>query len=127
MTPTPSDEDDHHSLGLKCDEIRLREFLKRKEAAYSPSVPQTEPDIFSSLAHLRTGDPSHVDQPSAEAAQKDTVENNPKNINLRIEKSASGTWSVSPSLSRRNSPCQDVPECHESFLLREGVKKIDFF
>ena len=174
MTPTPSDEDDHHSLGLKCvemchalankrlafkfslkierfsfnmetagmrstpvhlpqkkakrkspgakkrDEIRRREFLKRKEAAHRPSVPQTEPDIFSSLAHLRTGDPSHVDQPSAEAAQKDTVENNPKNLNLRIEKSASGTWSVSPSLSRRNSPCQEVPECrncHEPFLL----------
>ena len=174
MTPTPSDEDDHHSLGLKCvemchalankrlafkfslkierfsfnmetagmrstpvhlpqkkakrkspgakkrDEIRRREFLKRKEAAHRPSVPLTEPDIFPSLAHLRTGDPSHVDQPSAEAAQKDTVENNPKNINLRIEKSASGTWSVSPSLSRRNSPCQEVPECrncHEPFLL----------
>ena len=174
MTPTPSDEDDHHSLGLKCvemchalankrlafkfslkierfsfnmetagmrstpvhlpqkkakrkspgakkrDEIRRREFLKRKEAAHRPSVPLTEPDIFPSLAHLRTGDPSHVDQPSAEAAQKDTVENNPKNLNLRIEKSASGTWSVSPALSRRNSPCQEVPECrncHEPFLL----------
>ena len=93
MTPTPSDEDDHHSLGLKCvemchalanqrlafkfslkigrfsfnmetagmrstpvhlpqkkakrkspgakkrDEIRRREFLKRKEAAHRPSVP----------------------------------------------------------------------------------------
>ena len=140
MTPTPSDEDDHHSLGLKCvemchalanqrlafkfslkigrfsfnmetagmrstpvhlpqkkakrkspgakkrDEIRRREFLKRKEAALRPSVPLTEPDIFSSLAHLGTGDPSHVDQPSAEAAQKDTVDNNPKNLNLRIEK-----------------------------------------
>ena len=174
MTPTPSDEDDHHSLGLKCvemchalanqrlafkfslkigrfsfnmetagmrstpvhlpqkkakrkspgakkrDEIRRREFLKRKEAAHRPSVPLTEPDIFSSLAHLGTGDPSHVDQPSAEAAQKDTVDKNPKNLNLRIEKSASGTWSVSPSLSRRNSPCQEVPECrncHEPFLL----------
>ena len=104
----------------KRDEIRRREFLKRKEAAHRPSVPLTEPDIFSSLAHLGTGDPSHVDQPSAEAAQKDTVENNPKNLNLRIEKSASGTWSVSPSLSRRNSPCQEVPECrncHEPFLL----------
>ena len=35
-------------------------------------------------------------------------------------KSASGTWSISPSLSRRNSPCQEVPECrncHEPFLL----------
>ena len=104
----------------KRDEIRRREFLKRKEAAHRPSVPQTEPDIFSSLAHLGTGDPSHVDQPSAEAAQNDTVDNNPKNLNLRIEKSASGTWSVSPSLSRRNSPCQEVPECrncHEPFLL----------
>merc|ERR1719495_593074 len=104
----------------KRDEIRRREFLKRKEAAHRPSVPLTEPDIFSSVAHLGTGDPSHVDQPSAEAAQNDTVDKNPKNLNLRIEKSASGTWSVSPSLSRRNSPCQEVPECrncHQPFLL----------
>merc|ERR1719187_304855 len=53
----------------KRDEIRRRELLKRKEAALRPSVPLAEPDIFSSLAHLGTGDPSHVDQPSAEAAQ----------------------------------------------------------
>merc|ERR1719495_3024462 len=70
----------------KRDEIRRREFLKRKEAAHRPSVHLTEPDIFSSLAHLRTGDPSHVDQPSAEAAQKDTVDNNPKTSTYELKK-----------------------------------------
>merc|ERR1712223_2138508 len=29
------------------DEIRRGEILKRKEAAHRPSVPLTEPDIFS--------------------------------------------------------------------------------
>ena len=54
------------------DMRRRREFLERKEAALSSSVSQAVPDIFSSVASWETGDPSQVDIPRAEAAQRHT-------------------------------------------------------
>ena len=97
------------------DMRRRREFLERKEAALSSSVSQAVPDIFSSVASWETGDPSQVDIPRSEAAQRhtDPKNPNPSGIRLRLEKSASGVWSSSPSVSRRNSSSQPdpVPEC----------------
>ena len=87
------------------DKRRRMEFLKRKDAASSPSAPQPVPDISSSLG---TGIPSHVDSRGAAATQRDTLDTDLTNTNTlglkyRVEKSASGKWSISPSLSRRNS------------------------
>merc|ERR1719495_1728206 len=95
------------------DMRRRREFLERKEAALSSSVSQAVPDDFSSVASWGTGDPSQVDIPRPEAAQghTDPKNLNPSGIRLRLEKSASGVWSSSPSVSRRNSSSQPVPEC----------------
>ena len=97
------------------DMRRRREFLERKEAALSSSVSQVVPDDFSSVASWGTGDPSQVDIPRPEAAQghTDPKNLNPSGIRLRLEKSASGVWSSSPSVSRRNSSSQPdlVPEC----------------
>ena len=119
------------------DKRRRMEFLKRKDAASSPSAPQPVPDISSSLG---TGIPSHVDSRGAAATQRDTLDTDLTNTNTlglkyRVEKSALGKWSISPSLSRRNSSSdkpdpvpgknvtkspQTQPECrncHQPFLL----------
>ena len=66
------------------DMRRRREFLERKEAALSSSVSQAVPDIFSSVASWETGDPSQVDIPRAEAAQRHTDPKNPNPSGIRL-------------------------------------------
>ena len=121
------------------DKRRRIEFLQRKAAASSQGASLSVLDISSS----GPGNPSPVDIQGAAAVQRDTQDINQTSdtsgLKIRMEKSSAGDWSISPSLSRRNSasskpdPVPDGKEnvnkstksdqavlcrnCHQPFLL----------
>jgi len=121
------------------DKRRRIEFLQRKAAASSQGASLSVLDISSS----GPGNPSPVDIQGASAAQRNTQDINQTSdtsgLKIRMEKSSAGDWSISPSLSRRNSassksdPVPDGKEnvnkstksdqavlcrnCHQPFLL----------
>ena len=89
---------------VKRDKRRRIAFLRRKDAASSSGASST---VLDTLASSGTGNPSPVDTMGAAATQRDTLDINQTNdtpgLKIRVEKSAAGKWSISPSLSRRNS------------------------
>ena len=129
------------------DKRRRIAFLRRKDAASSSGASST---VLDTLASSGTGNPSPVDTMGAAAAQRDTLDINQTNdtsgLKIRVEKSAAGKWSISPSLSRRNSasskqdPDPDGKEnvnkstkseqpllcqnCHQPFLLNHQCDEV---
>ena len=108
------------------DKRRRIEFLQRKAAASSQGASLSVLDISSS----GPGNPSPVDIQGAAAAQRDTQDINQTSdtsgLKIRMEKSGAGDWSISPSLSRRNSASSKpdpVPDGKENVNKAPKVKK----
>ena len=108
------------------DKRRRIEFLQRKAAASSQGASLSVLDISSS----GPGNPSPVDIQGASAAQRNTQDINQTSdtsgLKIRMEKSGAGDWSISPSLSRRNSvssKADPVPDGKENVKKAPKVKK----
>ena len=108
------------------DKRRRIEFLQRKAAASSQGASLFVLDISSS----GPGNPSPVDIQGASAAQRNTQDINQTSdtsgLKIRMEKSGAGDWSISPSLSRRNSvssKADPVPDGKENVKKAPKVKK----